>query len=719
MQRFFVFSVIVFCLKAFAFGSVPETKTYKAQNDLMNGRLKGISITSTGELQLAPEVKPMFDSSRPFIWDAVSDKNGNLYLATGDGAKLFQIDPTGKGNVIAAWDTVEVYALAIDNSGVLYAGTSPDGKIYRFDRNNKPQVVVDLDVKYIWDILFDRQNICYVATGDSGKIFQISQQGKASVYYASNETHIRCLAWDRDGQLLAGSFPNGYLYRFNPRREAFVIYDAEFQEIHQIKVSSNGIIYAAALGAEAALPQVKAEKDKSGSSKPASDDEIIITSTSITIEPPRISTSGIIKIQPDGVIKNSWNLEQDQVHSIFIDTDNSLFVGTSNNGRVFKVAPNDEKTYLYKFDESQVVAFVPGKTGTIGIATSNLGKVYSMESGFVKAGEYESEVIDAKTNAQWGTINWEQNLQSGQTIQFMSRSGNTQKPNSTWSPWFAPYQKNEGASITSPKARFLQWKLVLATTRSTTSPTVKNLKLSYLQQNLPPEIGSINVRPVKSAVPLQQPAFQEPSVQIILDDVADDRQPQPSPPSGAGRPVQDGFLRARWLAKDANQDQLLFDLFFQRQGETFWWLLKDNIVRPSYTWDSHMMPDGAYRLKVIASDRKSNPLDAMRQAEKISDVFIVDNTAPAIENGMMKMISPDSLLIAFRIVDQLSPIKQVEISYDVQNWIWVQPIDQVCDSRQEDFQFRIQLDARKFRSIIVKATDEADNSGYGSITTKE
>jgi len=163
--------------------------------------------------------------------------------------------------------------------------------------------------------------------------------------------------------------------------------------------------------------------------------------------------SGIIKIQPDGVIKNIWNMEQDQVQSIFIDADNSLLVGASNNGRLFKILPNDEKTYLHKFDESQVVTFVPGKPGATWIATSNFGKIYSMESRFAQAGEYKSEVIDAQMNTQWGMISWEQNLQSGNMIKLLSRSGNTQKPNSTWSPWSAPYQKKCRRVYHQPKSQ--------------------------------------------------------------------------------------------------------------------------------------------------------------------------------------------------------------------------------------------------------------------------
>lgn len=720
MRKFFILCFIVFFLAGRGSASSPEIKTYTNQNDLMNGRLKGVSITWDGELRLAPEIKPVFDSSRPFTWDAVSDNNGNLYIATGDGAKIFRVEPSGRGNLLAAWDTVEVYSLAIDRNGILYAGTSPDGKIYRFDKNNKPKVFVDLDAKYIWDILFDQQNVCYVATGDSGKIFQVDQQGKTSIYYESSETHIRCLAWARDNQMLAGSFDNGYLYRFNSKKEPFVIYDAEFQEIHEICVARDGTIYAAVLGQEeSAAPSIKIEKEKTIRPKSPDEDGIMMSSSLISPDKPKTYASGIIKIQTDGVINDIWHLDQDQVQTIFLDPDNVLFVGTSNNGRLFKISPDDEKTYLHKFDESQVAAFVPGKSGATWLATSNLGKIYVAESSYAKFGSYESEVLDARTNSHWGMINWDQRQASGASIMLFSRSGNTKKPNSTWSAWSAPYRKNDGEYLASPNARFLQWKLEFASSRPTASPAVKNVKISYLQQNLPPEIFSISVQPVKNSASYQQPVYQDPSAPIIIESDSDERHPRATVQPGAGRPMQDGYVRARWSAKDMNNDPLLFNLYFQRQGENKWWLLKDDITRSFYSWDSHLMPDGNYQLKVVARDEKSNPLDAIRQAEKISAVFIIDNTPPLIENAAIKIVNSDSLLISFRVIDKLSPIKQVEFSHDVQNWKWVQPRDNVCDSKQEDFEFRIKFDTRKFQSIIVKATDGADNFGYGSLTIKE
>ena len=56
------------------------------------------------------------------------------------------------------------------------------------------------------------------------------------------------MAWDKNNNLLAGSFSNGYIYRINNKGKAFVIYDSDLKEIQQIVVSTNGDIYAAALG---------------------------------------------------------------------------------------------------------------------------------------------------------------------------------------------------------------------------------------------------------------------------------------------------------------------------------------------------------------------------------------------------------------------------------------------------------------------------------------
>ena len=101
------------------------------------------------------------------------------------------------------------------------------------------------------------------------------------------------------------------------------------------------------------------------------------------------------------------------------------------------------------------------------------------------------------------------------------------------------------------------------------------------------------------------------------------------PPQGV---EQKGYLSVVWTSHDDNDDDLTFSLYVRGDGEKNWRLLKDKIEQHYYSWDSTTMPDGGYYLKVVASDRPSNPTDQSLSAERESERFEVDNSQPAIQN---------------------------------------------------------------------------------------
>ena len=85
-----------------------------------------------------------------------------------------------------------------------------------------------------------------------------------------------------------------------------------------------------------------------------------------------------------------------------------------------------------------------------------------------------------------------------------------------------------------------------------------------------------------------------------------------------------------WTAEDANDDQLEFSVYFRGENETAWKLLKDKMDTRFYSWDTTSMPDGAYFLKIVASDAPANPAGEGLTAERESDRFVVNNTPPSI-----------------------------------------------------------------------------------------
>src|SRR5579864_1279920 len=102
------------------------------------GTSNGVAISSDGRLQLAPSLKSIYTSPSTYIWQVVSDAQGNAYLGAGSPARVYRVTPEGKSTTIFEAKELQVQALAIDADGTIYAATSPDGRVYKLEPNLPP-----------------------------------------------------------------------------------------------------------------------------------------------------------------------------------------------------------------------------------------------------------------------------------------------------------------------------------------------------------------------------------------------------------------------------------------------------------------------------------------------------------------------------------------------------------------------------------------------------
>ena len=119
----------------------------------------------------------------------------------------------------------------------------------------------------------------------------------------------------------------------------------------------------------------------------------------------------------------------------------------SNDGR---------ETLVLQSDEGQISSIKTFRQKLLA-TSSNQGKLFSFGAESNPEGTYESAILDAKAASTWGRIWWASNG----NVQLQTRSGNTEKPNETWSDWSVASSDQKGAQISSPKAKFLQWRAVL------------------------------------------------------------------------------------------------------------------------------------------------------------------------------------------------------------------------------------------------------------------
>src|SRR2546428_14163862 len=141
-------------------------------------------------------------------------------------------------------------------------------------------------------------------------------------------------------------------------------------------------------------------------------------------------------------------------------------------------------------------------------------------------------------------------------------------------------------------------------------------------------------------------------------------------------------------AHDDNDDQMVYSVYYQGDGEARWLLLKDNLTDKFYSFDASLLPDGGYTIKMVASDSPSHSPEQALTAEKESARFEVDTTPPQIQN-LTAGVDGGKIHVNFRAADNFSSIKRAEYSVDAGDWQFVEPVGQLSDAKTEAYDFRI------------------------------
>ena len=106
-----VFLVIALVSLAVAEGTRQWKET--GYDDFEKGTARGIAISSTGQIELAPAFKAIYTSPSSFIWSIAADKDGVVYAATGAPARVYRVTPDGKSTVIFEPKELQVQSIAL------------------------------------------------------------------------------------------------------------------------------------------------------------------------------------------------------------------------------------------------------------------------------------------------------------------------------------------------------------------------------------------------------------------------------------------------------------------------------------------------------------------------------------------------------------------------------------------------------------------------------
>src|SRR6266478_1732791 len=748
------------CLLSFLSAPVLAEHTRRwrqsAYEEFLKGSAHGVAVRSDGRLELAPKFTLLADADASYLWSVRLDPKGALYAAGGSPAKVFRFDSNGKPSVVFDSTDLSAQAIAFDAKGTLYVGTSPDGKVYKVSASGEKSVFFDPKTKYIWDLAFSPDGTLYVATGDKGQVFAVAPNGKGEPFYSSDEAHIRVLAFDSKENLIAGTEPSGRVLRISrsssktsakdskdsaaAKADGFVLYETAKREITSLALAADGTIYVSAIG----------EKQRTGQAP-----STIITTpqgtTTITtggiitggaqVQPqpfvpfPPVLSSTIYRISPDGAPEELWSSREDVVYTLGLASDGRLLAGSGNSGALLAVDGHGVFAHLAKSGSAQITGIARNSAGKVFLCTANPGKVYSVGPEYEAEGTFESRSFDAQLFSKWGRIEWWSPASAAVAkssappneprVEFFARSGNTEDPGREWSRWYGPYTKS-GSAMEAPSARFVQWKAVIHDGRP--GDGIDWVSLAYLPRNVAPVIDGIVLQDpgvraqsqtVISAgqpvnVTLKMPSSPNISGVVITQSSTPSRFEQP--PQGT---LQKSYQTVLWTAHDDNDDEMRYAVYFRGENERGWKLLKDNLDQKFYSWDTTTLPDGAYYLKIAATDAPSNPPALAIRTERESERFEVDNTPPVVEDlrvgsasGKMSGGHPAS----FTARDASSSIDRAQYSLDGGDWILVAPSVGISDALVEQYNFGLPVLPPGEHTIAVRAYDRFENVGSAKTT---
>jgi sugar lactone lactonase YvrE len=672
----------------------PQVWKQTSRTDFEKGTARGVSVNSRGDLSLTRLLERWQTSSESFLWSLIPDGSGGLIAGTGNRAHILHFDAQGKRSVLARLPEIAVFSLLRTPEGTLYAATAPNGRTYRVERDGSFSIAHQAPERYALALARDSKGNLYVGTaGGKGCVYRITPDGKSSLFFRTADQHVLSLAMDREDHLIVGTGNSGIVYRVAPDGRGKVLYDAVEQSITALGVNSRGELYAATA--------------------------------------PR----GVVyRINADGSARSVYERSAGAVTSLSIGQDDTVYLTTGS--MVIALTGEDNVLVLDNRRDVDFLSLTVSSEGAVYTGTANVAEVYRAARAEARQqGVYESVVHDARQPASWGAVRWTASVPPGTSLNIQTRTGNVAEPDSSWSDWTSLVRGSEGsAQVNSPSARFIQYRILLSSDTPSVSPLVRDIAITYLPRNQAPKVSlqapaagdrwarqqtirweasdpdrdtlsfelfyssddgktwrplpasAHSAKPETHAAtgaaapektaPASAPTVVRPRPPSVSDVAAElDRHPDLPPP------LREAILERAKEAVDEYEASLK-SVTPQASAPP----AQNSTRETSRALDTKILPDGCYRLKVIASDRASNATGALT-AEAVSEPFVICNALPTLYllSSSLRVNADRTVYLEGSATQRLIPITAVQYRISGGEWLAAAPADGIFDSMTENF----------------------------------
>lgn len=682
--------------------------------ELAEGQAQGVLIGSRGELRSGflehrlAMPSPAEDSVRAL---AVG-RDGQVFLGSGGDAATVLVVRPGRG--IERLSTLDagtwVTALCPLESGGVLAGTAQDGRIFRVSPDGKATLAGEVAGEHIWAMVRDAEKkVTYVATGP-GRLWALDdgdgRGGKGGRKIFETDTkHFLSLDRGDDGALYVGTADDAVLYRVEPGGSARALHDFAGNEVRAIGHVGDTLYVAVndmargdvtsrptkvTLPPAGTAPGVKATP-AAGSSPPSNPSPV-----------EKKGKGALFRLDRQGRVEQLAAIGDGFFNGLTVDQAGNVWAAASAPGgraRLYWVTPDRTLYIAAEVKESDgltVATSRDGKTRLFG--TGNAGALYQLESQGRATSRYLSKAIGGVAPSLWGKLR----LQGDGGVVVETRSGNLVRPDKSWSDW-QPLQETRDqpttservGQVASPPGRFVQVRLTLAE-----QAVVRDLTIHHQPVNLLARLTEVQVG-------------EDPSGRVAKG----------AKPSGALR-LRSPMVKLRWKVENPDEDELSYRVYLRRvettrsggttpEGSNWLRILgPEALQKTEHEWNSETVADGMYELRVVASDDRSNPPERALSHEFVTPTFVVDNKRPEI-TGLRYDRSTHSL--HGRASDATSPLGDLSVVIDGNEILPMQTVDGVLDDLSEDFSMKLPPLAKGLHTVLVRASDGADNVGSAQL----
>ena len=659
--------------------------TQKTSADFAKGTSNGAGTASNNSIVIMPNPMRIAESENEIVWKVLPVSDG-LVAGTGHFGRIVKVGKTGN-SVLMETGELEVLSLVSDSAGNIYAGTAPNGKIFKISNDGKSGLFATIPAKYVSSLVLIKDSL-YASAGDSNKVFKIDSTGKVSTFCELPSVQVVTLYSNSEDVIYAGCGLKGVVYKITADGKFSVICDNLDSVPSAIATDSKGQLF-------------------------------------VTTAP----MGSLYRIDNKGNMKQLLTKLNNAVSMVCID--DNIYVA-SNSGitivkpdeTVIKPVQNDSKDII----EVQYTSISKGSLDKTLLLGSSYPGAFYYAFQLPTIGTYISAVFDSKyASSIWGNINVTGNIPETVSAITQTRSGNCAIPDESWSGWSVP----RGVKITSPSARYIQYKIDMDSKGTFISPEITAVRISYMPPNQAPKLAITS-------------------------------------------PLGGEFISNKksitWTAQDPDKDTLTYDVFYSSDNGANWSALVGGMsgnaivvdeakiidkintevsassdipeevkkkiktevkedepkIEPvkassntNFDWDTTKVKDGSYILKITASDKTSNGKNALID-EELTSSFVVCNAKPeiTIDKASIKVAEDGKVSILGKVKSTLTTIIGVSYRIDGGSWNAADADDGLFDSASENFSVSTDVITTGNHKIDIQAVDNAGNEKIEKVEVK-